>query len=117
ASSADGVCEAADYGLNFIDGSDTRVCDGVDNNCDGVVDLECCFDNGAQEIFQGPFVIAEGAEEGSLYSDGRLAPDRSIPVVVKAADDAPEGATALVVWRPSPQIIAAQYIDRDGTPV
>src|SRR5690554_4864595 len=64
-SSADGVCTAADYGPLYVDGSDTRICDGLDNNCDGIVDFKCCVDNGGQQVFLGPYEVGDGTAQSS----------------------------------------------------
>ena len=116
-SSADGVCTAADYGPLYVDGSDTRICDGLDNNCDGIVDFECCVDNGGQQVFLGPYEVGDGTAQSSYTESGWLKSERSFPAVVSAAPGAPEGATALVVWKQSATKILAQHIDRDGMPV
>jgi hypothetical protein len=106
------VCSANDFGPNYTDATDeSRMCDGLDNNCDGTADEVCCGTAGNNSE-PGSNKLGDGSDYVYANSFG---PSR--PTAIDATNGAPSAATSLVVWEESRSSIAAQHIDKDGAPV
>ncbi|TDP71881.1 hypothetical protein [Bradymonas sediminis] len=107
------ACTEVEYGSDYnSDPEEGRVCDGLDNNCDGIVDNACCG-VGANDAEPTAETLGNASNRVAYQNIGPHS-----PTVIDAAAGAPAGATSLVVWLEEDEsTLAAQHIDRDGKPV
>lgn len=111
------ACTTNDYGPEFSEADDEdRRCDGLDNNCDGIVDNVCCgvAGNNSEPDTE---IFGVGNDYGHNASSNSLGFGLSSPTLIAAASSAPAGATSLMVWEESRTRIWAQHLDQDGKAV
>ncbi len=91
-------CGAEQYGEAYAsaDDEDWR-CDGLDNDCDGTTDEECCATDSS------PAPVQIGADSA----------DQAHPVLVPPAEDAPDDAAFLAVWAEG-ESIHLEHVDDHG---